>query len=517
MIKKINRIVTIVTMMSGGAFLLSCESEADNLGYQLLNKNDVALIGDFTRDVIAYNIDNNDSLRADGRIAEAIRKDSIVLGAYQDDNFGKQNVSFVSQLRLSSYAPDFGENPIVDSVVLALRPKYNASEEVTTTYDENYKYQGNDAKMIKRTYPVYKYGNSNANMTIKVHAITNFLGSTSGVIYSNKVINEGEELASYSFNGGVSSVEITKDNDRAILYSSLPTIRIKLNNDFFTKNIINKKGSSDLANLANFIRYIKGLKISVDGDNGYLMKLGIPKKEDVTIYYTKNVVSDGKTKREQAKYTLKLSEDNPSFSSIKYDRTGSAWGNAKATINTTLGDPKIYLQGMGGANLGVKIKDETITELKEKYQKEKIGILSAKLRFYVDNTNDNSLSQPRTFTVATSQNKSDGTPLYNFLSDINVFANNGNYALVKSYNLGNKGAYYDIDVTNMLKNVVEKSAPNESLVVKLGNYLNSQKNLPAGYHRIVDNRIYSQQRVVLVGTNAGSTSGAKLIVDYSKK
>ena len=74
-----------------------------------------------------------------------------------------------------------------------------------------------------------------------------------------------------------------------------------------------------------------------------------------------------------------------------------------------------------------------------------------------------------------------------------------------------------IDVTNMLKNVVEKSAPNESLVVKLGNYLNSQKNLPAGYHRIVDNRIYSQQRVVLVGTNADSTSGAKLIVDYSKK
>lgn len=247
------------------------------------------------------------------------------------------------------------------------------------------------------------------------------------------------------------------------------------------------------------------------------MKLGIPKKEDITIYYTKNVVSDGKTKREQAKYTLNLSEDNPSFSSIKYDRTGSAWGNAKATINTTLGDPKIYLQGMGGANLGVKIKDETITELKEKYQKEKIGILSAKLRFYVDNTNDNSLSQPRTFTVATSQNKSDGSPLYNFLSDINVFANNGNYALVKPHNLGNKGAYYDIDVTNMLKNVVEKSAPNESLVVKLGNYLNSQKNLPAGYHRIVDNRIYSQQRVVLVGTNAGSTSGAKLIVDYSKK
>ena len=43
MIKKINRIVTIVAMMSGGAFLLSCESEADNLGYQLLNKNDCGI------------------------------------------------------------------------------------------------------------------------------------------------------------------------------------------------------------------------------------------------------------------------------------------------------------------------------------------------------------------------------------------------------------------------------------------------------------------------------------------
>ena len=142
----------------GSVLLYNCEPETDALGEQLF-LNDAAQGNETPYDVIAYNIDNNDSIRSDaGKLGVG------VLGAFSEKQFGMQKASYLTQLRLSTYDPDFGKNATVDSVVLVMKPIYEA-DSVTTTTDENYVYpDGNvDAKKVVNTYPVKKYGKAKIN------------------------------------------------------------------------------------------------------------------------------------------------------------------------------------------------------------------------------------------------------------------------------------------------------------------------------------------------------------------
>ncbi len=67
--------------------------------------------------------------------------DIIRIGAFSEPVFGGQKVSYFTQVRLSSYNPDFGKNPVVDSVVLTLKPLYEtASDSLKTTTTEDYIY-----------------------------------------------------------------------------------------------------------------------------------------------------------------------------------------------------------------------------------------------------------------------------------------------------------------------------------------------------------------------------------------
>jgi hypothetical protein len=65
---------------------------------------------------------------------------NATLGAFDESNFGMQKSSYVTQVRLNSYNPDFGTNAKVDSVVLEMKPLYQtATDSVkTNTVDDNF-------------------------------------------------------------------------------------------------------------------------------------------------------------------------------------------------------------------------------------------------------------------------------------------------------------------------------------------------------------------------------------------
>ena len=48
-------------------------------------------------------------------------------------------------------------------------------------------------------------------------------------------------------------------------------LRIPLNKNYFQTKIANKGGASELSNETNFINYFKGIKISVQENDGYLI------------------------------------------------------------------------------------------------------------------------------------------------------------------------------------------------------------------------------------------------------
>ncbi len=519
MINKNNWYYKAMLLVAGGLLVCSCDSDPDSLGSQFFD-GDTADGIKAAYDVVAYNLTNNDTIRSDGRISSSVRKDTLVLGAFSEPQFGKQKASFVSQIRMGSYAPSFGVNPVIDSVVMVLKPSYySASDSVTTTTNEDYIWPEGSvaAKKVVKTYPVYKYGKkiingAPAKLTVNINEVNNFLGSVSDTILSNAPVSVGTLIGSKTINGYITTVEITKDSDNSELLSrTTPSIRIPLDNNFFKTKILDKEGQADLSNVANFIRYFKGIRISVAEDDGYMMKLAIPSSEDIVMYYKRNT-SATDTTRVQASLSFNLSSSNPSFSQIEYDRNGAAIQTALAASNPTTGDAKLYVQGMGGPNFGVTISKTTIEQLKELYKNEKIGIISAKLRFYSDEeTWNNSYEKPKSFTVMKKN-------LYDFLSDITAYSYNGVYKLVKAYDTSKNPAYYDIGITKTLKTQVEdEDTPQDiSLVMKLGDYL-TNSSTGAYYGQNVDSRIYSPQRIVLVGTDPGNVKRAQLLVTYVKK
>ena len=158
---------------------------------------------------------------------------------------------------------------------MVIKPLY-ATDSVTTTTDESYVYPigAVPAKKVVKTYPVSKYGKaklggSKTTFNIKVREVTDFLGTNTDQIKSNKIVGTGNVVGSKVFKGDINSISITKKADNSVLLEREASIRIPLDSTFFQNKIITKGTAPELTDAASFIRYFKGLRISVDENDGY--------------------------------------------------------------------------------------------------------------------------------------------------------------------------------------------------------------------------------------------------------
>lgn len=500
-------------LMLGLIVLNSCEGELDNLGSQLVNESEAY---DKAYALLGYNIYNNDTIRAD-----ASKLDSVRIGAFKEVIFGGQKASYVTQVRLNTYNPDFGTNPVLDSVVLTLKPRYQtAADSATTTTNEDYIYPDGQvaAKKVVVTYPVTKYGRAKIGIektkfTLKVHEVNDFLGGTSDKLYSNKAISLGQQIGSKVFDGTVNSVTITKDSDASELLKRDVSFRMKLDSLFFQNKIIAKQGNQVLKDAASFIRYFRGISISVLEDEGYLFSMA-PNDAVITIYYKNDVkATDGTVTRTKQETTLNIGSSNVHLSQVAYSK-GSTYASAmlagvnvnnikdkNATINPAT---QLFLQGMGGSSIGVKIPAETIEKLRNTYKTQKIGIVSAKIRLYNDDTDwDNKYRKPTSMLVK------ERDTLSRFLPDMTELANAG-YSLVKTAKLDTKDAYYEIGITASLKKIVENESSydvstynGKDFIIDLGSYaVNSSTGALLG--QTYNDRAYNPFRIVLKGTDVNN-------------
>lgn len=525
MIHTIKKAITVLSLVVFGSVLLyNCEPDADSLGEQLF-LDGAAQGNEKSFDVIAFNIDNNDSIRSD-----AGKLGSAVLGAFNEPQFGKQKASYLTQLRLSTYDPDFGTNAVVDSVVLVMKPIY-ASDSVTTTTDESFVYAGVDgnvdAKKVVNTYPVSKYGKTKINgkttFNIKVFEVTDFLKSASDTVKSNQQFAYNPTaLGAKEFKGDVSSVTITKDSDGSSLFTTTtPGIRIKLDKDFFQTKIIAKKDQPELQDASNFIRYFRGLRIAVDENDGYLFQFS-PNDMEMIMYYKYDKTDNGTTTRPQTTYTFALGSGNAHIGQYEYDRINTPYATAMLNINDQTGDQKLFAQGMGGASIGIKIPQSTIDELKQLYQDKKAAIIGARIRIYTDkNSWDNSYIKPTAFTFLQKYQK-DSKTVTNFTDDVLNLAGVPGYTIYKAYDLDKNPAYYEFIVTKSLKDLVEKAdydPTKKSTIyfrIDMGSFLsNSDGSGLAGYK--FTSRSYNTSRAIFVGTKAGDANRVQLKVIYGTK
>lgn len=517
MTKNIKNFFNISSALVLGSLLLwNCEPDVDTLGSQFFTGADAV---DAAYPIIAYTINNGDTIRTD-----ASKLDSVVLGAFTEGQFGMQKASYLTQVRLSSFAPKFGTNPVLDSAVISLKPAYY-QDSVTTNTVEDYIF--NDAtntdvaaKKVVSVYKVKKYGKNipASAFTIKVNEVNDFMGAASDELRSNKIFATGALLGSKSFDGKISSIAITKDTDASKLYSRDAGIYMKLDSAYFQNKIISKSGTAQLGDVASFIRYFKGLQISVEQNDGYMLKFA-PNSLELSLYYKNDETKDNVVTRKAQVFTLDLGSSNTHYSHIAYNRSGTPTENLVA--DTITGNSRLYLQGMGGPGAGFKIPQTVIDGLKTKFSNDKIGIISAKIRIYNDPVNwDNSYTKPNYFVVRQKDQ-------YSFLTDMATLSFTGKYNLVKTYNLHSKDAFYEIGITQTLKDLVEKDGTkNKDLVINVGGYTYDSTGKLIGsshptYANNFNTRSYTPQRGVFVGTvpsgDPNYDKGAKLLITYGQK
>lgn len=526
----------------GSTILYNCEPDADSLGEQLFN-NDAAQGNEISYDVVAYNYNNNDSIRSDAaRLINGLNESGGaltvgVLGAFTESQFGMQRASYLTQLRMPVDNFDFnGANPKVDSVVLVVRPPANTISNTyyfegdslkTNTYAKtDFPVDGvaTEVSIEKKTYPVRKYGKiegASKSMKINVHEITTFLDSNDDSFKrSNKTVSTGELLGSGVFDGNVSAISITKKSDNSVVFTGNLGYRLKLSNtDFFQTHILDKKGKPELQDASNFIRYFKGIRISVDETDKYLYQFS-PNDLQLIMYYKYDKVDNGTTTRPQTNLVFNVGGLNAHIGQYEYNRAGTPAANAMSAINTTDGDAKLYVQGMGGPSAVVKIPDATIAALKDIYNKDKAGILSAKIRIYLDpaswkNTNS---TEDRRFTI----NPITGSPVdfskLTYTSDL--LAGLGLY----SYN-ADKG-YYDLIVTKTVKdlvegktetvNGVEQPVTNKPLWINAGTFAADATGKLLGVRNTT--RAFDMNRVILTGSlDKTNANRVQLKVTYATK
>ena len=489
--KQMNKIKSILSVFLFGGLMVSCNSDADDLGKNLFDGNSVTG-NQVSYDLVAYNINNGDAVRAD---SYALQR--VTLGAFTEGHFGTQKSAYVTQVRLSKYAPDFGTNPIVDSVVLEIKPQYDATTKAVTT--TNVTHEGQVAKHTLTKYETVKYGNPAATMNIDVHEIATDLGAVGTEKLSNSTVTtSGVPLGTKVFSGNVYAVSINKTSDNTALLTKETGLRIQLNASYFQTKIANKSGAIELSNESNFINYFKGLKISVRENDGYLINFA-PNEVTMTMYYK----SGGKSNT----FSFDLGSSNVHFSKISYTRS-TTFNSVMANINSTNGDPLLYMQGMGGPGAEIKLNGAGISDLKRLYKERGAAILSAKVRLYTDtNTWNNSYTKPVGFLVR-KQGETD------FITDLKTMLGNSNYSLVKAYSTNSNPSYYDIDITKTIKDIVEKEVEAKDLIINIGEYLTSNGNLVSEDY---NNNVSSPYRAVFVGTNTANNNRPKLMVTYVTK
>lgn len=475
-----------------GSGVLSCDSDSDNFGVHLVDDGVEGVVN--TYDLKVYNVDNKDATRADSYVLQ-----KAMLGAFSEDKFGMQKSAYITQIRLYSYAPKFGTNPVVDSVVLEIKPEYaNSAPKVSTSEVE---YGGEKAKKTLTIHDVLKYGKEGATLTIKVNEVEEGIGKVGDEILSNKVVRVGRELGSKSFSGKVTSVNIARTSDSKVLLSRDANIRVDLDKNTFQEKILNKSNGAELATESAFIEYFKGLKIDISEEDGYLMTI-LPNNIELKMYYTSGEAND----RKSEVYSFNLGANNAKFSQISYKRNND-YSSILNKSNKIDGDPLIYVQGMGGSGMGVKMSGSYIDQLRKLYQEKGTAILSAKIRLNIDISWKNTYAKPTEFLV-----KEIGST--DFITDLKTMFYNANYRLVKTYTIDNVPTHYDIDITKTIKDIVEQNKEPKDLVINVGEYIRMNGALVS---EVLNTNAYSPYRVIFVGTDAKNAASAKLMVTHITK
>lgn len=283
---------------------------------------------------------------------------SNLLGYFDDPEYGPTTASVITQIVPTSFNPDFGKNPVIDSVVLNI-PYYSKAVSIDET-------TGNTQYSISDSL----YGNKDANIRLSVYENGYFLrdinpdnlgepqnyfshashGTSDNFARTdNSLINfddfAGNQIKDTVFSPSSNAIEtwVISETDTTKTLS-VPAFRAKLDKPFWKTTILDKEGGAELSNSNNFKNYFRGLYFKAEAINndGNMVLLNFGSADaKITIHYTKEDEDDA-TIKTQATYTF-------NFLGNRLNTFINNYNIALTNGNKTDGDDKLYLKGGEGS------------------------------------------------------------------------------------------------------------------------------------------------------------------------
>ena len=391
-----------------------------------------------------------------------------LLGQYSQAPFGTKSATIVAQVTLPAVNPTFGTK------AQANENKDNKQEKEKVT--EAYLYipffnpNSSNSKATYKKDGEYTldslYGHKNASFNIDVKELNYYLSDidtdlNAKVYYSNDTnitSNLGASIVSNTTSTyTISNKAITRyqfdnsqtseDESKKVQDVLAPGLRIPLSTNFFQTKIINKEGSSELANANEFKKYFKGISVSASNFSKDLMMLLNMANAKIEIVYSYETSGTNSTTTETRKNRYELSLNGI---------TVNLFNNSGESLTDS---SKIYLSGALGQTASITISDTDIANIKS----QKLMVTDASLLLYVDNSVSYTKEPERLFIYNTQT----GAVLVDYQYDPTSNADSSTYSYL--YHLGKlqkengKGAFYQLRITNHILNLVNEIGTNVPL------------------------------------------------------
>ncbi|SFZ89817.1 protein of unknown function [Flaviramulus basaltis] len=288
---------------------------------------------------------------------------SNLLGVFNDPAYGKTTASIITQVTPTSFNPDFGENTVIDSVVINI-PYFNT---VVGTDDDGYsKYAldslyGNPEAPIKLSIYQNNYflrdfdPNSTLNNTQNYYS--NASSTLNSAFTSTSEINFDDHIAATIYEEDIftpskNAIKTTiGEGDDAVTTRTTPAFRVVFNQadyadelTFWKETIIDKQDDPVLSNANNFKDYFRGLYFKAEsiGSDGNMFLINLASTAaNITIYYSKDSSVEGETI--QSTYVLNFTGNKINTFINDYNLVTLQNGDKD------LGDEKLYLKGAEGS------------------------------------------------------------------------------------------------------------------------------------------------------------------------
>ena len=480
----LNKIKILVFLL----LITSCEKDFVSFDSEVINSENAI---NFSTNSIEYSLKN---FSEKVNPVQTNNLPSFLLGSYNHPQFGNSISSFVGQIVPNEYNHDFGDNVVLDSVVLTM-PYYSrgveTSEEGDITYEIDSVYGDSPIKIsvfrnnfFLRTFD--PYGDFDSSQSYFSNASLSVEEAIDSYQLEGELLFEIEDFTPSAEQ--INLTEIDTAGNTFVSQRLAPALRFKLDNpndSFWENNFFENQNNPVLTNESNFKDFFRGLYIKIEnvGQDGTMMLLNLASSNSkLTIHYT----SDNTTIGDSDTGSIDEVETNQheyimNFSGNLFNLFDNENLIDVSLIDQTNGNENIYLDGGEGVITKLDLFSGTaINEVGEEigefehfknYFHDEISdqpkriINEAFIEFFVNQNYNNEDEPDRIYIYNHDQNSA----LIDYFLDQSVSSTTINakinhlVPLTRDSLSDNRGVKYKVRITEHLNNLILRDSTNAKL------------------------------------------------------